>query len=330
MMVSSIGLIGLGVMAQRMLTNMAAFGGFRCVAGWDPDPEACRRSAAGFPGLEIVAGAEAVIAHPEVELVYIACPPAFHAGHARAAAAAGKTVLCEKPLTIDLDEGRDLVATFEALGLGNAVNFPFADAAAVSHILDRLADGSIGAVRAVDVRLHFCKWPRDWQEPAAWLGARAQGGFVRETFSHYVYLLHRVLGPLDLRRAITSFPEDGHSAETRCLALYDCGGVPVTFAGGVGGPDTSAADRVECTFWGGRRAVRLYDWNRISENDGAGWRDPLDGRADPRQEGYRRMLENLGRFLRGEDNTMPSFRDGLAVQEVVEATLGEGGPVGSA
>ena len=34
----SIGFIGLGVMAHRMLTNMETFGGFRCRIGWDPDP----------------------------------------------------------------------------------------------------------------------------------------------------------------------------------------------------------------------------------------------------------------------------------------------------
>lgn len=319
----SIGFIGLGVMAHRMLANMATLGGFRCRCAWDPNPEACRRTAERFPGLEIGPSAQAVIEHPEIEVVYIACPPAFHAGYARAAAEAGKAVFCEKPLTIDLKEGRALVADLEARGTRNAVNFPFADAAAVSHLLRGLEDGSLGAVQAADVRLHFCKWPRDWQEPADWLCRREQGGFVRETFSHYVYLLHRLLGPLRLEQAITRFPDDGLSAETRCLALYDCGGVPVTFAGGIGGPDSSAADRVECTLWGSKRAVRLYDWNRLRDNDGGGWHESPSQSPDPREDGYRRMLLNLGRFLRGEDHTMPSFRDALEVQEVVEATLAQ-------
>ena len=317
----SIGFIGLGVMAHRMLTNIEAFGGFRCRVAWDPDPSACRGTVERFPGVTISASAEAVIEDPAVEVIYIACPPAFHAAYARAAAVAGKVVFCEKPLTVDLQEGQALVTDLEARGTRNAVNFPFADAAAVSYILQGLADGSIGAVQSVDVRLHFCKWPRDWQEPADWLSRREQGGFVRETFSHYVYLLHRLLGPLRLQQAITCYPDDGVSAETRCLALYRCGDIPVTFAGGTGGPETSAADRVECTFWCTRRAVRLYDWNRIRDNSGSGWRDRLGEIEDPRQDGYGRMLGNFGRFLRGEENTMPTFRDALRVQEVVEATL---------
>jgi predicted dehydrogenase len=318
--------IGLGVMAHRMLGNMDRYGGFTLQGGWDPDPDACRAARAAHSGLAIAGSPETLIEDPATDLVYVASPPAFHAEYALAAASAGKTIFCEKPLGIDLAGSRDLVARIEAAGVNNAVNFPFAEAAVVDALETGLADGSIGPVAAVDVRLHFCRWPRDWQAPAAWLGERTQGGFVRETFSHYAFLARKLFGPVELRGAVNRYPSDGRSAETHTLALLDCGGVPVTFAGGVGGPESNAPDRVEFTVWGAKAAYRLYDWNRLRVHDGTGWSERLTDIEDHRQDGYRRMLGNLGRFLAGEPHTLPPFREALAVQELVESILATGRP----
>lgn len=317
-----VAVVGLGVMGRRMMENMQRSGLFALHAGWDPDAAACQGAAQRF-GLTIGESAEAVITDPAADLVYIASPPKFHKPAADLAIAAGKAVLCEKPLGIDLAESRALVEQAEAAGIKNAVNFPFAEAVAVEAIEAALADGSIGEPRAVDVRLHFCKWPRDWQEPAAWLTRREQGGFLRETFSHYAYLTRKLLGETRLEQAILRYPDDGISAETHVLALLDCGGLPVTLAGGTGGPDKSGADRVEFTLWGSRAAYRLFDWNRLTVSEGEDWQERLTEIPDKRQDGYRRMLENLSRFLRDEPNTMPSFREALAVQELVESILAQ-------
>ncbi len=316
--------IGLGVMGHRMLSSMQRHGGFRPHCGWDPDTAACRRTQELFPAMQIVASAEAAIEDPESDIVYIACPPAHHKDYAIAAAGAGKPIYCEKPLGVDLVESQQLVEAVEKAGIRTAVNFPFAKAAAVEAMKSALDEGRIGRVSAVDIRLHFCQWPRDWQEPAAWLNERAQGGFVRETFSHYAFLTRKLFGETRLVQAINLYPEDGVSAERQSLALFDCSGVPVTFAGGTGGPASNQPDRVEYTIWGSKAAYRLSDWNRLTVNSGQGWEPQLGEIADPRQDGYRRMLDNLGRWHRGEANSMPDFRDALAVQELVEALLSAG------
>ena len=316
--------VGLGVMGHRMLESMRRYGGFRPHLGWDPDQAACRRTHEAFPTLSIAESAQATIEHPETDIVYIACPPAYHRAYAVAAAEAGKPIFCEKPLGVDLTESRALVEAVEVAGIKTAVNFPFAEAAPVEAMVSALKDGAIGTVEAVDVRLHFCQWPRDWQEPAAWLSQRDQGGFVRETFSHYAFLTRKLLGETRLVEAINRYPDDGVSAERQSLALFDSGGIPVTFAGGVGGPATNAPDRVEFTIWGSQAAYRLSDWNRLSVHRGQGWEAQLADIADPRQDGYRRMLANLGRWYRGEAHSMPDFREALAVQTLVEAMLRPG------
>ena len=56
----------------------------------------------------------------------------------------------------------------------------------------------------------------------------------------------------------------------------------------------------------------------------AAWRDELSEIEDPRQDGYMRMLDNFRALLADKPNTMPSFRDALAIQGLVEAILEQG------
>jgi predicted dehydrogenase len=56
---------------------------------------------------------EALVADPEIDVVYVASPHALHLEHARLAFSAGKPVLCEKPLALTRSQGE---ALFEAAG----------------------------------------------------------------------------------------------------------------------------------------------------------------------------------------------------------------------
>lgn len=317
----AVAFIGLGIMGRRMLTNMQAHGGFSFAGGWDPSAEAAATACGSFPELPIAPSAAALMEDDRTDLVYIACPPAHHADHALAAIAAGKAVLCEKPLAVDPAQGRLMVERAEAAGVAAAVNFPFADARAANAIAAALDEGAVGAVAGIDVRVHFARWPRDWQADARWLAQRAQGGFVREVLSHFIYLTHRLLGPARLDARSVRYPADPRLCETHVLAQLTCGDVPVSIAGGTGG---TGPDLIAFTVWGERRSYRLYDWNRLRSSTGEVWREELADLADPRQDGYRRMLDNLRAMLDGRAHTMPSFGEAYAVQEIVEAILREG------
>ena len=62
-----------------------------------------------------------LLADPELDAVLVATPDRLHAGHAMRAAAAGKHVLCEKPLVTELDDGRALLDACEQAGVVLAV-----------------------------------------------------------------------------------------------------------------------------------------------------------------------------------------------------------------
>ncbi len=145
-----VSVIGLGVMGQRMLANMRAHDRFEVLQAWDPDPDACARTAAQYPELDIAASAARAIEHRGTSVVYIACPPAWHGGYATAAFAAGKSVYCEKPLAVDVAESRALVDAAARAGAVNIVNFSLASAAATREVERRLAGGDTGTLAGVD------------------------------------------------------------------------------------------------------------------------------------------------------------------------------------
>lgn len=310
------GIIGLGVVGRRTLVNLTAHPGFEVVTAWDPSAEASAAALAEVPSLAIAADAQGVI-DSGAELVYVATPPLFHHDYVVATLEAGKAIFCEKPLGIDVAESRALTGRVEASGLKSAVNFVFGSAPAAVELAERLRAGDIGGVAGVDIRLHFATWPRDWQATATWLEKRDQGGFVREVLSHFVFLVERLLGPARLAGASVRYP-GGEAAETAITARLDCAGTPVTIAGSVGG---RGPDQVECTLWGDGASYRLSDWYRLSKSEGGDWIDQLTGISDPRAAAYLGQLDNLAAMLDGGAHTMPSFREALRVQELIEALL---------
>ena len=70
-----IGIIGLGIMGNRMLDRLAAHTDFTAVAGWDPSVGACARVLDSFPTLDILDCAASVCQSALVDCVYIASPP---------------------------------------------------------------------------------------------------------------------------------------------------------------------------------------------------------------------------------------------------------------
>lgn len=111
-----IGVIGAGIMGADHARIIAAeVARARVVAIADPDRGRAEAAAAASRGARIAADAQALIDDPAVDAVVIASPDAAHAGHTLACIAAGKPVLCEKPLAPTLPEARAVLAA-EAAG----------------------------------------------------------------------------------------------------------------------------------------------------------------------------------------------------------------------
>lgn len=314
-------IIGLGVIGRRMLANIPDQERLEVIGGWDLGAEARASAAADFPWLNVAESAEALIAAPEADIVYIGVPPRAHGVYARAAVAAGKAVFCEKPLGVALAESRDLVALVEESGATQAVNLSLAGARGVTAMRDALAAGSLGKISGADIRLHFNRWPRGWQENATWLAGRAEGGFTREVATHFLYLAGTLLGPGRLVSASAAYPEDPVGAESHVLARLEFGGAPVTLAGSVGG---AGPDLVEFTLWGSRKSLRLTDFYRLWSSTGGGWTAELPEIGNPALDAYMLQLDELVKLMDGAPHVLPDFHTALGVQELVEAILASG------
>lgn len=106
------GIVGYGWVARDYMEPGIRAAGHRLVAVCDPNPE-CRAAAerAGARGHADLAG---LIAEPGVEAVYVATPNHLHRGAVEALAAAGKAVLCEKPMAATLADAEAIARAVES------------------------------------------------------------------------------------------------------------------------------------------------------------------------------------------------------------------------
>ena len=309
--------LGLGAVGQRMLEQSADHPRFDVVAGFDPSPETCAQVHAAYPALALYDSAEQALDHAGINVVYVAAPPLHHAELVRACVARSLPVLCEKPLGVDVVDSQALVRTMDTSGLGQAVNFVFASAPAVGALQRELAAPDFG-LQHVFIRLHFHQWPRPFQAHATWLNTAAQGGFTREVTSHFIYLLQRVLGEVQIEHVQGQRP-DAHTSETQVSALLRAGGIPVTLLSTTGG---QTDEIVEARFIGRDRELVLRNWYtlwRVDAQHPQG--EALVNSADPRRETYQAQLNQLAALMAGETHSLPDFQQALQVQTTIEALL---------
>ncbi len=112
-----VGVIGTGGMGGRHARNLAQrVGNAQVVAVMDTDAERAAGVAAECGGAKVYTEAEALITDPAVEAVVIASPGFTHAQLAKDCLAAGKPVLCEKPLASSTAEALTVVQAEMAVG----------------------------------------------------------------------------------------------------------------------------------------------------------------------------------------------------------------------
>ena len=318
-----VGLIGLGVMGQRMLTRLATQERLQATTVWDASPAALAATLNAHPHLQAAASAEALIATPGLDSLYIATPPAPHMALTELAFDAGLAVFCEKPLTVDFDAARRCIARIEREGQRAAVNFALASSPGLSVLQTSFGAAShqpLGQVTEVQVELAFAKWPRQWQSAAgAWLGERVEGGFTREVLSHFIFVLQRVLGPARIGAHRVSYPEDGVSAETAMRAELHAGAVPIRIDGRVGDDERAdynrmlwraAGGEIELTGWFGQIEQRRSDGTQIVGDPDA-----------VRTAGQIDQLKQWAEMIEGRSHSLPGYAEALAVQETIEGML---------
>src|SRR5215208_4723868 len=167
------GLIGASTIARSfMIAAINAQDSGRVVAVTSSDPERGRRFAAetGIPRAH--ATVNDLLADPEIDAVYISTTNELHRPQTLAAAAVGKHVLCEKPLALNLDDARVMVAACQDAGVVMGTNHHLRNAASHRKLRELVANGAIGQPLAVRV-FHAVYLPESLQ---GWRISRADAG----------------------------------------------------------------------------------------------------------------------------------------------------------
>ena len=320
--VLSIGVVGLGVMGQRMLARLAGHARLRVTQVWDENPVVLSQVLANDPMLRAASSAEALIHEPGLHGLYIATPPGPHIALSERAFDAGLPVLCEKPLTTDFAAARACIERIEQERRRAAVNYSLASSTGLAQL--QLAFGAasrrpLGALRDVRIDLRFAAWPRPWQAGAgAWLSQRAEGGFTREVLSHFIFVLQRVLGPARVVRSEVVYPADGVGSELSVEAELSAAGVPVMISAGIGG---ERADDNRMLWRASEGEIELRDWFGVTQQRQGERVQSLGDAETLRMNGMTDQLGHWAAMLEGRSHSLPGFAEALAVQQTIEAIL---------
>ena len=172
--------------------------GVRVVGLVEATPELGAKRAAELGLPRAYAGLAEALADDAVQVVHVTSPNELHHPQVREILAAGRHVICEKPLALTSAESAELVKLAAASGLVNAVNFNIRFYPLNQHVAGLVREGGLGDVRLVTGR-YFQDWllyDTDWN----WRLERDQGGALRavgDIGSHWLDLVtfltdHRV------------------------------------------------------------------------------------------------------------------------------------------
>ncbi|WP_250037357.1 Gfo/Idh/MocA family protein [Paractinoplanes maris] len=169
----------------------------------------------------------AVVEAPDVDAVSVAVANSLHREVVEAALAAGKHVLCEKPLAPSVADGEAMAAAAAAPGQVGAVGFTFRRSPALNAIREQV-EGALGPVRHF-VGNYWCDYGFDPRRPMSW---RYQGGpgsgVLADIGSHLTDLAEFFCGPTSGVQGTTMATLVAERPRPLGIAVGHAGGVRVS------------------------------------------------------------------------------------------------------
>lgn len=281
-----------------------------------------------------------VLDRPDVDAVAIVTPPYLHREMTLAAIAAGKHVLCEKPMAMNVGEAQEMLDALERSGLTGMIDHEFRWYPARARAKELIDEGYLGEIRGVSVVLNVGFMADPEARPFGWLSQREKGGGMLGAMgSHLIDALHQFCGPITQvaafvdhfvpKRRIPGTDEWGDVTSEDSFAML------FRFANGAHGTlqfssvsKGTGATRFEIA--GTEGVLVLHSDERLA---GARGNEPLtdieipDRLKPPADLGisnlrlfvFGRLAQQFAQGVRGGYSPSPSFNDGLAVQRVMDA-----------
>ncbi|MFM9270058.1 Gfo/Idh/MocA family protein [Halomonas elongata] len=329
-------IIGAGGMAGEHAKRFHALGDVEIVAVCDLDGDKARVFAETHGIPEACSDLAAMLARDDIDAVSNVTPDGVHRATSLAAIAAGKHILCEKPLATNAADADEMAAAAHEAGVINMVNLSYRDAPAIQLAHELVADGRLGRVMHVDASyrqswLVSDAWGR-WDQDSQWLWrlseAHGSKGVLGDVGVHILDFASFPVGDIvEVTCRLKCFDKapDNRIGEYR-LDANDSALMQVEFAGG-------ALGTVQATRWatghhnslalsvhGDRGALRVdLDAARDQVQVCLG-KDVHPARwtsvtAPPTPSIYRRFVDSIASGI----NDQPDFARGAALQRVLDA-----------
>jgi predicted dehydrogenase len=283
------------------------------------DAEKARATAEQYGIAHAFTSTEELARCPEVDAVFIASPDALHLADVLASMAAGKPVLCEKPMAMNSGEVEQMIAAAKkaALPLGVAQVFRFEES--TRRMRERILHGSIG--RPVLARAEFCypalESARTWITDAK----LATGGPIADVGVHCLDALRFILND-EVVAVSCSAVQDENSGE-----VESAGTITLQFARktiGTVAVSARAQYRTLLEVTGEHGVLTAFDGLNVERPVTLEFRSRVDPRQVEREEvsnhlAYARQLDAFALAARGETPFPVSGEEGLRNQQVLDA-----------
>ena len=218
------GILATGRIAGSFVANLRDVPGASVAAVGSRSAGSAERFVAehGLEGARTHASYDALVADPDVDVVYVASPHALHLEHATLALAAGKHVLCEKPLVMNVAEAEQLVAAARQADRFLMEAMWTACHPVVRAVRQGLEEGRFGTPRMLHATLGFRVEgsPDDRMfDPALGAGALLDMGIYPLT------LADLLLGPAEQAVAVADVDERGVDLDVSVATRHVGGGL---------------------------------------------------------------------------------------------------------
>lgn len=290
----------------------------------DPTALAAARERTGVPGY---ASLTELLAHADADAVVLATPSGLHAEQAVEAAAAGRHVITEKPMSTRWQDGKRMVQACDRAGVHlfvvkqNRRN-------PTLQLLKRAVDGGrFGRIYMVSANVFWSR-PQSYYDSAPWRGTwEFDGGAFMNQASHYVDLLDWLIGPVESVQAYTATLARNIEVEDtgvmslrwRTGTLGSMAVTMLTYPKNLEGSITVIGERGTVRV-GGVAVNRIEHWEFAEPHDD----DALVERAGYETtsvygHGHPLYYENVLNTLRGEAAPETDGREGLRSLELLVA-----------
>ena len=346
-----IGIVGGGYMGKAHAVAMSAVGAvfntnlrprLEMVCGASHETSKKYRDAYGFR--RAADSWEQLVMDEKVEAIIIASPQNTHLKIAMKAFALAKPVFCEKPLGINVEDGIKMVAAAKQSGAVNMIGFNYIRTPASQFVRQLVADGEIGDITWFRGE-HTEDFYANPESPATWRAKGLENGTMGDLAPHMINAALAIMGPIkrlsaDVATVHSSRPggkvENDDHAQLMCAFKNGAMG-HLYFSRVATGRKMGYAYEIHGT----KGAIRfdqedqnaLWLYKPSSDTSVQGFQKILAGPQHPDYEsfclgpghgtGYQDTIiieaKDFLTAIETEQTVWPTFRDGLAVAEVIDA-----------